>query len=133
MGAGYNHVTILGRLGADPETRLTKGESTVTHFSVAVDESYKDRNDIKIEKTTWFRCEAWNGRGEAIARTVGKGNRILIEGRMEFRQYDREMEAMADQEPIKVTIKMPDAALVVENFKVIDWRDDDDGFDQDDL
>jgi single stranded DNA-binding protein len=124
MAAGLNRVTILGRLGADPETQSTKGDSTVTHFSVAVDESYKDKQDIKVEKVTWFRCEAWNGRGQAIARAVGKGCRIIIEGRMEFRKYEREVEATIGKKTTTVTVAFPDPVLWVEGFKVIDWKED---------
>ena len=74
MSAGLNQITILGRLGNDPITRDTRTETTVTHFDVAVDESYKSKAGDKIEKVTWFRCEAWNGRGKAIAQYLGKGN-----------------------------------------------------------
>ncbi|MCX5965986.1 MAG: single-stranded DNA-binding protein [Cyanobacteria bacterium] len=129
MSAGFNQITILGRLGNDPTTRDTRTETTVTHFDVAVDESYKNRAGEKIEKVTWFRCEAWNGRGKAIGQYIGKGNRILINGRMEFRSYDRVVEINGEQG----TIKFPDPILVVEDFKIIDWKEEGDGFDQGDF
>lgn len=129
MSAGFNQITILGRLGNDPTTRDTRTETTVTHFDVAVDESYKNKAGEKIEKVTWFRCEAWNGRGKAIGQYMGKGNRILINGRMEFRSYDRVVEINGEQG----TIKFPDPILVVEDFKIIDWKEEGDGFDQGDF
>ena len=129
MSAGFNQITILGRLGNDPTTRDTRTETTVTHFDVAVDESYKNKAGEKIEKVTWFRCEAWNGRGKAIGQYIGKGNRILINGRMEFRSYDRMVEINGEQG----TIKFPDPILVVEDFKIIDWKEEGDGFDQGDF
>ena len=119
MSAGFNQITILGRLGNDPTTRDTRTETTVTHFDVAVDESYKNKAGEKIDKVTWFRCEAWNGRGKAIGQYIGKGNRILINGRMEFRSYDRVVEINGEQG----TIKFPDPILVVEDFKIIDWKE----------
>ena len=125
MSAGLNQIAILGRLGNDPTTRDTRTETTVTHFDVAVDESYKTKAGEKIEKVTWFRCEAWNGRGKAIEKYLGKGNRILVNGRMEFRNYDRIVEINGEQ----ATIKFPDPILVVENFKIIDWKEEGDGFD----
>jgi single-strand DNA-binding protein len=67
MSAGLNQITIFGRLDNDPITRDTRTETTVTHFDVAVDESYKSKAGDKIEKVTWFRCEAWNGRGKAFS------------------------------------------------------------------
>lgn len=129
MSAGFNQITILGRLGNDPTTRDTRTETTVTHFDVAVDESYKNKAGEKIDKVTWFRCEAWNGRGKAIGQYIGKGNRILINGRIEFRSYDRMVEINGEQG----TIKFPDPILVVEDFKIIDWKEEGDGFDQGDF
>jgi single-strand DNA-binding protein len=129
MSAGFNQISILGRLGNDPTTRDTRTETTVTHFDVAVDESYKNKAGEKIEKVTWFRCEAWNGRGKAIGQYIGKGNRILINGRIEFRSYDRMVEINGEQG----TIKFPDPILVVEDFKIIDWKEEGDGFDQGDF
>jgi single-strand DNA-binding protein len=129
MSAGFNQITILGRLGNDPTTRDTRTETTVTHFDVAVDESYKNKAGEKIEKVTWFRCEAWNGRGKAIGQYIGKGNRILVNGRMEFRSYDRMVEINGEQG----TVKFPDPILVVEEFKIIDWKEEGDGFDQGDF
>jgi single-strand DNA-binding protein len=131
MSAGLNQITILGRLGNDPITRDTRTETTVTHFDVAVDESYKSKAGEKVEKVTWFRCEAWNGRGKAIAQYLGKGNRILVNGRMDFRQYEK---TIGDGDNA-IVLKVPDPILIVEDFKIIDWKDDhpNDGFDQDDL
>jgi single-strand DNA-binding protein len=131
MSAGLNQITILGRLGNDPITRDTRTETTVTHFDVAVDESYKSKAGEKVEKVTWFRCEAWNGRGKAIEKYLGKGNRILVNGRMDFRQYDKAITLNGEEG----TIKTNDAVLIVEDFKIIDWKDDNpgDGFDQDEL
>jgi single-strand DNA-binding protein len=131
MSAGLNQITILGRLGNDPITRDTRTETTVTHFDVAVDESYKSKAGDKVEKVTWFRCEAWNGRGKAIAQYLGKGNRILVNGRMDFRQYDKAI-ALNGEEGV---VKINDSILIVEDFKIIDWKDDNssDGFDQDEI
>ena len=129
MSAGLNQINILGRLGNDPTTRDTRTETTVTHFDVAVDESYKNKAGTKVEKATWFHCEAWNGRGKAIEKYLGKGNRILVNGRMEFRSYERIVEINGEQD----TIKFPDPILVVENFKIIDWKEEGDGFDQADF
>ena len=131
MSAGLNQITILGRLGNDPITRDTRTETTVTHFDVAVDESYKSKTGDKVEKVTWFRCKAWNGRGKAIEKYLGKGNRILVNGRMDFRQYEKAI-VLNGQEG---TVKINDSVLIIEDFKIIDWKDDNpgDGFDQDEL
>ena len=131
MSSGLNQITILGRLGNDPITRDTRTETTVTHFDIAIDESYKSKAGNKVEKVTWFRCEAWDGRGKAIEKYLGKGNRILVNGRMDFRQYDKTITLNGEEGIVKIN----DPVLIVEDFKIIDWKDDNpsDGFDQDEL
>ena len=147
MSAGLNQITILGRLGNDPITRDTRTETTVTHFDVTPPPDPAQRAVLlgpfnglmafltkagdKVEKVTWFRCEAWNGRGKAIAQYLGKGNRLLINGRIDFRQYEKTV----GEGERAIAIKVPDPILIVEDFKIIDWKDDNpsDGFDQEEV
>ena len=70
-----NKVILVGRLGRDPETRYTSGGQAVANFSVATDESYKDRNG-EGQKRTSFEIVASNfrmlgGRGDSVAAGAG--------------------------------------------------------------
>ena len=76
-----NKVILVGRLGRDPETRFTGGGQAVANFSVATDETYKDRNGERQkegQKRTSFEIVASNfrmlgGRGDAAAAGAGAG------------------------------------------------------------
>lgn len=80
----YHKTTIVGWLGADPETFDFDNDRSVTNFRVAVNERYKDANGERQTITTWYQCKAWNGRGRIIQEYFNKGDMILCEGRMRF-------------------------------------------------
>jgi single stranded DNA-binding protein len=81
-----NTIHILGRLGKDPETRQV-GETSVTNFSVATTERYKDRHGNKQEKTQWHTVSFWGKQGEIIAQYLNKGDQIQVTGTMEYRKW----------------------------------------------
>jgi single-strand DNA-binding protein len=82
-----NRHDIIGRLGADPETKEVNGTS-VANFSVATSERYKDRNGEKQEKTHWHNVVAWGKPAEIIAQYAQKGDRIFISGPSETRKWE---------------------------------------------
>jgi single-strand DNA-binding protein len=67
-------VTIIGRLGKDPETRQA-GSSTVVEFSLAVNDGTKDR-----PHTSWFRVQAWDEAGEQAMTYLHKGDQAGVVG-----------------------------------------------------
>jgi single-strand DNA-binding protein len=75
-----NKVILVGRLGRDPETRYTGGGQAVANFSVATDETYKDRNGEKQKRTEWHKIVAWGPKAEFAQKYLKKGNLIYIEG-----------------------------------------------------
>jgi len=83
-----NKVVMMGRLGKDPEVRYTPNGQAVAGFSLAIDESYKDRSGNKIEKTLWVDIVAWGTTGELCGKYLTKGRQVLIEGRLQIRQYE---------------------------------------------
>jgi single-strand DNA-binding protein len=95
-----NTIHILGRLGKDPETRQV-GETSVTNFSVATTERYKDRHGNKQEKTQWHTVSFWGKQGEIIAKYFNKGDQIQVTGTMEYRKWETKMALTANQPEIK--------------------------------
>jgi single-strand DNA-binding protein len=91
-----NTIHILGRLGKDPETRQV-GETSVTNFSVATTERYKDRHGNKQEKTQWHTVSFWGKQGEIIAQYFNKGDQIQVTGTMEYRKCRRKKALTANQ------------------------------------
>jgi single-strand DNA-binding protein len=87
-----NKVTLIGNLGADPEIRTTSNGSKVAQFSLATGRQWTTPSGEKQEKTEWHKCVAWNGKGSGLAdvieRYVKKGDKIFVEGRIEYRQYE---------------------------------------------
>jgi single-strand DNA-binding protein len=75
-----NKVILVGRLGRDPETRYTSGGQAVANFSLATNESYKDRNGERQERTEWHRIVAWGKKAEFAQQYLKKGSLIYIEG-----------------------------------------------------
>ncbi len=59
-----NKVILVGRLGRDPETRYTGGGQAVANFSLATDESYKDKNGERQKRTEWHKIVVWGKQAE---------------------------------------------------------------------
>lgn len=93
MSRSLNKVTLIGNLGADPEVRTTSGGNKVAQFSLATSRQWTSASGEKQEKTEWHKCVAWNqgsrgtGLADIIERYVRKGDKLFVEGRIEYRQY----------------------------------------------
>ncbi|MGZ8379766.1 MAG: single-stranded DNA-binding protein, partial [Gemmatirosa sp.] len=91
MSRSLNKVTLIGNLGSDPEVRATPGGNRVAQFSLATSRTWNDQSGTKQEKTEWHRCVVWNTKGSQLAdiveRYVKKGDKIYVEGRIEYRQW----------------------------------------------
>lgn len=88
MAGSLNHVTLVGRLGRDPELSYTPAGQAVAKFSVATDEGYKDKSTgQKVERTEWHNIVAWRGQAEFCANYLAKGRLVLVEGKLQTRKW----------------------------------------------
>ena len=91
MSRSLNKVTLIGNLGNDPEVRSTTGGNRVATFSLATSRSWNDAGGTKQEKTEWHRCVVWNTKNSQLAdiveKYVHKGDKVYVEGRIEYRQW----------------------------------------------
>jgi single-strand DNA-binding protein len=91
VSRSLNKVTLIGNLGSDPEVRSTTGGNRVATFSLATSRSWNDASGAKQEKTEWHRCVVWNSKASTLAdiveRYVKKGDKLFVEGRIEYRQW----------------------------------------------
>ena len=77
-----NHITIMGRLTKNPELRRTNSGKAVVSFDIACDKPGRDSG------ASFIPCVAWEKTGEFIDSYFTKGSAIVLEGRLESRQYE---------------------------------------------
>ena len=91
MSRSLNKVTLIGNVGADPEVRSTSGGNRVATFSLATSRTWNGPAGDRQEKTEWHRCVVWNAKNSQLAdiveKYVHKGDKLYIEGRIEYRQW----------------------------------------------
>ncbi|HRK08120.1 MAG TPA: single-stranded DNA-binding protein [Pseudobdellovibrionaceae bacterium] len=86
--AGVNKVIIVGRLGADPETKQVGNGGTVTRLSIATSEQWVDKEGQKQERTEWHRVVVWGKLAEICGRHLAKGRQVYVEGRLQTRSWE---------------------------------------------
>ena len=88
MARGINKVIIVGNLGQDPETRYMPSGAAVTNFTVATNESWKDKQTgEQKERTEWHRVAMFNRLAEIAAEYLRKGSQVYIEGKLRTRKW----------------------------------------------
>ena len=83
-----NKVILVGRLGRDPETRFTGAGQAVCNFSLATDETFKDRNGERQKRTEWHKIVVWGKQAEIAQQYLKKGSKVYVEGRIQNRTWD---------------------------------------------
>ncbi|WP_375694223.1 single-stranded DNA-binding protein [Bartonella sp. AD24XZML] len=84
-----NKVTLIGRLGADPESKTMNSGTEVVNFRIATSESYTDKNTHqKVEKTEWHSVVIFNPHLAKIAlQYLKKGSKVYVEGKLQTRKW----------------------------------------------
>jgi len=85
-----NKVILIGRLGKDPEIRSMESGRKVANFSIATDDSYKDRDGNKVERTDWHNIVFWGPQAEICERFLNKGKLVYVEGKLKTRSYEQD-------------------------------------------
>lgn len=83
-----NKAILVGRLGKDPEIRYTPDGTMVTSFRLATDESWKDKNGDKVQKTEWHQIVTYRKLAEICGKYLVKGKLVFIEGKIQTRTWD---------------------------------------------
>lgn len=83
-----NKAILVGRLGRDPETRYTSGGQAVANFTLATDETFKDRSGERQKRTEWHRIVLWGKLAEIAQQYLKKGMLVYVEGRIQTRQWE---------------------------------------------
>lgn len=83
-----NKALLVGRLGKEPETRYMPDGKAITSFSVATDESYKDKAGEKVQKTEWHSIVTFGKLAEICGKYLAKGKLVYVEGKIQTRSWD---------------------------------------------
>lgn len=88
MAGSVNKVTLLGRLGADPEVRNFQNGGQVTNISIATTETWRDAQGARQERTEWHRVSIFaEGLAKVAAEYLRKGSLVYLEGKLETRKW----------------------------------------------
>ena len=89
MGS-VNRVTLVGRLGADPELKYSGAGKAICNLRIATSETWKDKTGTKQEKTEWHRCTLFGDQAENASKYLAKGREVYVEGRLETTSYEKD-------------------------------------------
>jgi single-strand DNA-binding protein len=83
--AADNHTTIVGNLVDDPELRFTNTGIAVTNLRVAVTQRIQQDGEWRDGDTSFLRVNVWRSQAEHLAESLGKGDRVMVTGRLQQR------------------------------------------------
>ena len=82
-----NMTQIIGHLGRDPDVRYTAEGSAVAHLAVATNETWKDKDGERQERTEWHRVVLFGKVAEITAQFLKKGSLVYLQGRLQTRKW----------------------------------------------
>jgi single-strand DNA-binding protein len=82
-----NRVILIGHLGKDPEVRYLENNVAVARFSLATNESYKDKSGEWQQTTEWHDIVVWRILAERAEKQLKKGMLVYVEGKLTHRKY----------------------------------------------
>jgi single-strand DNA-binding protein len=88
MNALRNKVQLIGRLGQDPEIVTFNDGNKMAKFSMATDDSYKDKSGNKVERAYWHNVVVRGGLVNVVENYITKGQEIAVEGKLTNRSYE---------------------------------------------
>ncbi|NCT17841.1 MAG: single-stranded DNA-binding protein [Flavobacteriaceae bacterium CG_4_8_14_3_um_filter_34_10] len=88
MNAIRNKVQLIGRLGQEPEIINFADGNKMAKFSLATDDSYKDKDGKKVERTDWHNVVVKGGLVKIVEDYVTKGKEVAIDGKLTTRSWE---------------------------------------------
>ena len=111
MSRSVNKIILVGNVGRDPDVQETKSGTKVVHLSLATNRP--PHGDEPQERTDWHRLTLWSRLAQFAEDNVSQGDRIYVEGRLEYDAYERE------------GIKIPTADVNVRELVLLSRREAD--------
>ncbi len=110
---GVNKVILVGNLGKDPEVQYLDNSVSVARFSLATNDSYKDKDGNRVDQTEWHNIPAWRGLAKIAEDFLKKGSKIYLEGKIRTRSWDDKQTGE----------KKYATEIVADNFIMLDRRE----------
>ena len=111
-----NHFIASGRIANEIELKYTAKGTPVVRFTLANDRRYKDESDQWQSATSWIECIAWNKWAEFVANQTHKGSPVIVEGRLETRNW-------TDQN----NQNRKSTEIIIESIQVLEWKSREEG------
>jgi single-strand DNA-binding protein len=110
-----NQVTLTGNLTDDPELRFTPNGVAVANFRLAVDQRVWDADGWKDGEPSYFRVNVWRDQAEHVSRSLHKGARCVVVGRLKSRSWEtpegqRRSSVEVDAEEVGMSMRFAPAA-----------------------
>lgn len=115
--AGETAITIVGNLTSDPELKFTASGTAVANFTIASTPSILDKATGKWKdgEALFMRCALWRQAGENLAESLTRGSRVIAQGRLRQRSYEKDGEKRTvvelDVEEIGPSLKFATATV----------------------
>lgn len=104
--SSVNKVILVGNLGRDPESRVTRSGNAVTNLSIATSRSYTNKHtNERVEETEWHRVSVFGKQAEHCNLYLSKGRQIYVEGRIRTSSYEKDGEKRYSTEIIADIVK----------------------------
>ncbi|MGI5870104.1 MAG: single-stranded DNA-binding protein [Kiritimatiellia bacterium] len=85
--ASYNRVIVMGNLTKDPELRRNPTGTAVCTLRLAINETYRNKDGERVERTVFVDIVAWNQQAEFCNQYLAKGSPVLVEGRLQYDEW----------------------------------------------
>jgi single-strand DNA-binding protein len=114
-----NQVTLTGNLTDDPELRFTPNGVAVANFRLAVDQRVWDTDGWRDGESSYFRVNVWRDQAEHVSRSLHKGARCVVVGRLKSRSWEtpegqRRSAVEVDAEEVGMSMRFAPAAPAAE-------------------
>lgn len=87
MNTLRNQVTLVGNLGTDVTVKDISDNRKVANLSLATNRYYKKANGEKVQETQWHNIVIWGNLAEVAQKISSKGDQVMVQGRLTYRQY----------------------------------------------
>ena len=88
--SNYQRIELIGRTGKEIEKKVFESGDSVSSVSIAVSESYKNKQGEKVESVEWFPLEFWGKLAEIASNFIKKGDLIFVSGKIKTETWEKD-------------------------------------------